>query len=274
MAKFLDLAGLKKAMSLQKEYIDNQDKKKMDTFTPGKGLKLEGGVLNVDLDPKVFVILQALPEKPAEENLNKIHMVPSTPKDEKSKNIYTEYIWVGANATEGSWEKLGEYKIDVDLSGYLLKKDLIVEMSLGGNVTIKKSGVVLASITFNPESFNSSKNGNSMIIALKELLDGTKELGLYKVAVDKNGRITNAVKATVEDFKALGLVDKTLMTNTISQVVSTLKAEVNENLNKKVDPLASKVDDLEKKVGDISKLGIEIATETEVSSLFTEVYGA
>lgn len=273
MAKFLDLAGLKKAMSLQKEYIDNQDKKKMDTFTPGKGLKLEGGVLNVDLDPKVFVVLQALPEKPAEENLNKIHMVPSTQKDEKSKNIYTEYVWVGTNATEGSWEKLGEYKLDVNLTGYLRRSDLTAEVSQG-NVIIKKGGVVLTSINFKANSFQSVKSGNNIVVGLKELLDGTKELGLYKVAVDKNGRITNATKATVEDFKALGLVDKTLMTNTISQVVNTLKTEVNENLNKKVDPLASKVDDLEKKVGDISKLGIEIATEPEVSSLFTEVYGA
>ena len=273
MAKFLDLAGLKKAMSLQKEYIDNQDKKKMDTFTLGKGLKLEGGVLNVDLDPKVFVVLQALPEKPAEENLNKIHMVPSTQKDEKSKNIYTEYIWVGTNATEGSWEKLGEYKLDADLSGYLLKKDLTAEVA-PQSITIKKGSSTLFSISLNGDSFKGEKSGNSLVFGLKNLLDGSKELGLYKVAVDKNGRITNATKATVEDFKALGLVDKTLMTNTISQVVSTLKAEVNENLNKKVDPLSSKIDDLEKKVGDISKLGIEIATEPEVSSLFTEVYGA
>jgi hypothetical protein len=47
---------------------------------------------------------------------NKIYMVPTTGGE---NNTYVEYLY-----TDGQWETLGEYKVDIDLSEYALKTDI------------------------------------------------------------------------------------------------------------------------------------------------------
>lgn len=65
-----------------------------------------------EIDTEIFVITNALPT--TDINPNKIYVVPST-GDTGATNIYTEYLYDEDNA---SWEKIGEFKSDVDLSGY------------------------------------------------------------------------------------------------------------------------------------------------------------
>ena len=51
-------------------------------------------------------------------NEKKIYLIKNTGVDASTQNVYTEYMYVN-----GAWEKLGEYKATVDLSGYLTKTD-------------------------------------------------------------------------------------------------------------------------------------------------------
>lgn len=91
--------------------------KKADAFTVGVGLEMTSDrVLNVTLDTTVFKVITSLPDQPLPEDTQKIHLVPSDVTG--SQNIYKEYIW--ANNT---WELLGEYQSEVDLTPYLTKSE-------------------------------------------------------------------------------------------------------------------------------------------------------
>lgn len=89
-----------------------------------EAVKLNGKALTVAadksvdivLDNDVFKVLEVLPTAPEAGNENKIHVVPTAGGGEAG-NTYSEYIWDGAK-----WEKLGEFKADVDLSGYVQKE--------------------------------------------------------------------------------------------------------------------------------------------------------
>mgnify|MGYP007025960919 CR=1 FL=1 len=64
-----------------------------------------------------------LPTNPADINPNKIYLIRYAPgagtfPGSNNGNIYIEYLYVN-----NAWEKIGEYKADVNLSGYLKKTD-------------------------------------------------------------------------------------------------------------------------------------------------------
>ena len=67
------------------------------------------------IDVNVFEVVTTLPTENI--NPNKIYLVPSETTGET--NVYTEYTY-----KNGAWEKLGEYKADVDLSAYAFKADV------------------------------------------------------------------------------------------------------------------------------------------------------
>lgn len=103
--------GLRGQMSGMYNSLDNS---KQDKFTVGDGLELVNNTLNVVLDTDIFVIVQSLPTTDISDN--KIYLVPSTTQGQD--NIYTEYVH-----KNGAWEKIGEYKADIDLTPYLTKNE-------------------------------------------------------------------------------------------------------------------------------------------------------
>lgn len=64
---------------------------------------------------KLFKIVESLPTEDIDENI--IYVVPSTTVGEQ--NIYVEYIYAN-----GAWEKVGEHKLDTDLSNYYNKGEV------------------------------------------------------------------------------------------------------------------------------------------------------
>lgn len=79
-------------------------------FKPGYGLELDADrKLNVNLDLRVFTVVDALPDAPAEGDENKIHLVPD--EEQESGDIYEEYLYVN-----GAWEKLGDFHVPSVLS--------------------------------------------------------------------------------------------------------------------------------------------------------------
>ena len=104
MAKFLDSAGLTRLWS-----------------------KIKAEVGKIDLT--LYRVVDALPEL-ADAELNKIYLVPSAKAGEK--NVYTEYACVESGEQKArSWEKLGEYKSDVDLAPYVKFTDLATAAKAG-----------------------------------------------------------------------------------------------------------------------------------------------
>lgn len=65
----------------------------------------------------LFEITQSLPT--VEIDRNKIYVIPNPNDSIGVENIYTEYIYV-----DNKWEKIGEFKSDVDLSNYVTNDEL------------------------------------------------------------------------------------------------------------------------------------------------------
>lgn len=72
-----------------------------------------------NIDTTLFLIVRELPTMDIK--TNKIYLVPN--QDGQGDNIYVEYLYV-----EGVWEKLGEFKPEVDITGKADKNETIVEI--------------------------------------------------------------------------------------------------------------------------------------------------
>ena len=93
------------------ETISGAQSKYQAKLTAGTGIEITGeNVINVTLDTNIYQVVESLPE--SEINPNKIYLVLSAESGET--NLYTEYLYVNSK-----WEKIGEYKADVDLTPYL-----------------------------------------------------------------------------------------------------------------------------------------------------------
>ena len=85
---------------------------KQNKLTSGTGIAIdENDVISCTLDTNLFVILtgDTMPENPVN---NKIYLIPNS--GGTLDNQFTEYLY-----NNGTWEKLGEFKADVDMSKYI-----------------------------------------------------------------------------------------------------------------------------------------------------------
>ena len=84
-------------------------------LTAGTGIEITGeNVINVTLDTNIYQVVESLPD--SDINPNKIYLVLNSESGES--DLYIEYLYVN-----NKWEKIGEYKADVDLTPYLTKAD-------------------------------------------------------------------------------------------------------------------------------------------------------
>lgn len=114
---------------------------KQDKLVSGTSLKTVNGQTllgagDVTIDLSLFKVVDALPSAVADINAEKIYLVKSAAQGEG--NVYTEHVYTGdlsAAYDASKWEKLGEYKSDVDLTPYVRFTDL---------ATAKKAGAMSA----------------------------------------------------------------------------------------------------------------------------------
>lgn len=117
-----------------------------------------------NIDTTLFLIVRELPT--TDIKTNKIYLVPN--QDGQGNNVYIEYLYV-----ENVWEKLGEFKPEVDLSGYVTSDEIYQ--------CIKKE-------------YDSSKRGADCIA----IDDSAQAIGDSAIAIG------NKAKATGEGATALG----------------------------------------------------------------------
>lgn len=109
----IKMNGQELAVSEKAVDLGNLQKK----LTTGSGLSLdENGNLTITYDHTAFKLVDSLPTTPAAGDENRIHVVAAGATE--SGNIYSEHIYVN-----GAWEKLGEFKNDIDLTPYLTKTE-------------------------------------------------------------------------------------------------------------------------------------------------------
>lgn len=170
-------------------------KKEFLSTINGAPIYNESGATDITIDLTLFKVVTTLPT--SDIDMNKIYLVKSA--ETETGNVYTEYIYAN-----NAWEKLGEYKSEVDLTPYAKTTD--VESALAKKVD-KETGKGLST--------------NDFTDALKTKLDGiaagannyvhpasaagAKANGLYKITTDVNGHVTAATAVAKADITALGI---------------------------------------------------------------------
>lgn len=97
---------------------------------------------NITIDLNIYQVVETLPTSNI--NTNKIYLLLSSSSGDQ--NIYSEYIRVN-----NAWEKLGEYKAEVDLTQYIKTADVDSKVSSLGYT--KNTGTV-TSVKVGTQSYN------------------------------------------------------------------------------------------------------------------------
>lgn len=215
MPKFANPQTLERLLTLVKGYVDENVRKKMDSFTPGEGLSLENGILTVTLSTDLFKVVTSLPTTPAASDANKIFMVLDSSNPDTG-NIYIEYLY-----TEQGWEEIGRRQVEMDMEPYLKKAELTATVS-STSFAIQKGSEQLGVIVFGSNDFQGSPGAKSINVSLRDILSAVVPSGMYKLAIDKKGRVTGYSAIQLSDLTAIGVAKQADLETT------------NQNLSKEI----------------------------------------
>lgn len=109
------------------------------------GNSLENGG-NISIDLTLFKVVTTLPT--TDIDTTKIYLVKSA--ETTTGNLYTEYIYA-----DGAWEKLGEYKSDVDLSDYAKTADINPYLLKNLAASVNATGATLSAVNVNGTTYSS-----------------------------------------------------------------------------------------------------------------------
>ena len=216
MSKFANPQTLERLLTLVKGYVDENVRKKMDSFTPGEGLSLENGILTVTLNTDLFKVVTSLPTTPAASDANKIFMVLDS-RNPDTGNIYIEYLY-----TEQGWEEIGRRQVEMDMEPYLKKAELTATVS-STSFSIQKGSEQLGVIVFGSNDFTCSPGAKSLNVSLRDVLSATVSSGLYKIALDKKGRVTGYTAVQLSDLTALGVAKQADLETTNQNLAKEVK---------------------------------------------------
>jgi hypothetical protein len=145
------------------------------------GQSLENGG-NIELDFTVAEFVTKLPDV-ATASKSKIYLVASS--ESGTQNTYAEYIKVTVDGTD-KFEKLGEYKAEMDLTPYAMAADLTAHTGNTSNPHgVTKTQVGLGNVDNTSDSTKANTSGNPIHDAIAKKVDATKiasttSLGLIK----------------------------------------------------------------------------------------------
>jgi hypothetical protein len=144
------------------------------------GQSLENGG-NIELDFTVAEFVTKLPDV-ATASKSKIYLVASS--ESGTQNTYAEYIKITVDGTD-KFEKLGEYKAEMDLTPYAKAADLTAHTGNKKNPHgVNKEQVGLGNVDNTSDSTKANTAGNPIHDAIAKKVDATKiassTLGLIK----------------------------------------------------------------------------------------------
>lgn len=222
-------------------------------------LKVNGGASDITIDLSLFVIPanNTLPTNPANINPNKIYLIQQVPgagtfPGSNNGNIYIEYLYVN-----NAWEKIGEYKADVNLSGYLKKTDaqsLYVQHMQGSPATY----------ILNSSSDLQSTDNTSTDVAASVAL-------LYHV--------DSRLRRELNGYSPVDHVH-TVTINGVDKKISTAKVDLGTYVTEtgftgKVQAFTYSKAEIDTKIKNVttSSLGIATLSNTEIDTMYTQIFG-
>lgn len=219
-------------------------------------LKENGDTSDITIDLSLFVI-PANNTLPATGDPNKIYLIQQAPPagtfpESNKGNIYIEYLYVN-----NAWEKIGEYKADVNLSGYLKKTD-------AETTYVKRSADSPATYVLNSSASLTASDADSIDKAASVAL-------LYSVDSRLSRKFT--------EYSPVGHVH-TVTINGVDKKISTAKVDLGNYVTEtgftgKVQNFTYSKTEIDNKIKGVttSSLGISTLTNTEIDTMFTQIFG-
>lgn len=215
-------------------------------------LKTYGDTSDITIDLSLFIIPANNTLPTSDINPNKIYLIKDVGAPEDSHNVYVEYMYINS-----AWEKLGEYKSDVDLAGYLTITSAeltYVKRDHGSPSTYLLS----SSNKLYEEYFN-----NNSIAASVGLL--------YAVSADLEQQIGSCSPLDHTHKITINGTDKTIGYNKVDLGTYLVESEFT---TKAQEFTYGKVE-IDNKIKGVttSSLGISTLTNTEIDTMFTQIFG-
>lgn len=221
-------------------------------------LKTNEDTSDITIDLSLFVIPanNTLPTNPADINPNKIYLIQQAPgagtfPGSNNGNIYIEYLYVN-----DAWEKIGEYKADVNLSGYLKKTD-------AEKTYVKQSAGSPATYILNSSSDLQSTDNTSTGVAASVAL-------LYHV--------DSRLRRELNGYSPVDHIH-TVTINGVDKKISTAKVDLGTYVTEtgftgKVQAFTYSKAEIDTKIKNVttSSLGIATLTNTEIDTMFTQIF--
>lgn len=220
-------------------------------------LKADGDISDITIDLSLFVI-PANNTLPAIGDPNKIYLIQQAPPagtfpESNKGNIYIEYLYVN-----NAWEKIGEYKAEIDHTAYLKiteAQKLYVQRVNGSPATY----ILNSSYSLTTDDATSTDKAASVALlyhvkqALQNSIDGcSKTDHKHKVTINKT-------EYTITGSTAIDLGSYVTPTQ-FSQGVSSYTYS-SETIDNKIRNVTT------------SSLGISTLTNTEIDTMFTQIFG-
>lgn len=215
-------------------------------------LKTYGDTSDITIDLSLFIIPANNTLPTSDINPNKIYLIKDTGAPDDSGNVYVEYMYIN-----DAWEKLGEYKSDVDLSGYLTITS--AERTYVKRDNNSPSTYLLSSSNKLSEN---DLNDHSTAASVGLLYAVNADL---KNQIDKRSPIDHTHKITING------TDKTIGPNKVDLGTYLVESEFT---TKAQEFTYGKVE-IDNKIKGVttSSLGISTLTNTEIDTMFTQIFG-
>ena len=214
-------------------------------------LKTNGGASDIAIDLSLYII-------PANNTLpttgidtKKIYLIRNaTPS---GTNLYTEYMYVN-----GAWEELGKYRAEISIQDYLKKTD-------AESTYVKRSSDSPATYVLNSSASLTAADATSVDKAASVAL-------LYHVKQNLQGSIDGCSKT---DHKHKVTINKTEYTITGSTAINLGSYITPEQFNQGISAYTYSSAAIDKKIKDVtvSSLGIATLSNTEIDTMFTQIFG-
>ena len=213
-------------------------------------LKVNGGASDITIDLSLYIM-------PANNTLpttgidtKKIYLIRNTTSG--GTNLYTEYMYVN-----GAWEELGKYRAEIPIQDYLKKID-------AQKLYVQRSYDSPATYILNSSTNLQSTDANSTNVAASVAL-------LYHV--------DSSLRRKLNDCSPVDHVH-TVTINGVDKKISTAKVDLGTYVTEtgftgKVQAFTYSKAEIDSKIKNVttSSLGISTLTNTEIDTMFTQIFG-
>lgn len=215
-------------------------------------LKADGDTSDITIDLSLFIIPTNNTLPTSDINPNKIYLIKDVGAPGDSHNVYVEYMYINS-----AWEKLGEYKSDVDLTGYLTITS--AERTYVKRGDDSPSTYLLSSSN---KLYENDLNNHSTAVSVGLLYAVNNDL---KQQIGKCSPLDHTHKITING------TDKTIGPNKVDLGTYLVESEFT---TKAQEFTYGKVE-IDNKIKGVttSSLGISTLTNTEIDTIFTQIFG-